>query len=211
MRRSWSRCQTSSIFTSSMSTARSRSRRRGRRAHPWRFLEGRHRAGALAGGSALIGALPALAWPGNKRRRHPELRDARDLESRVPRRSRPMGALTGETRTFAKVVAGTRLLTSPRPCARDERSRIDVRFKVIGNPSSTRPPGGPPASRLSRPGRNITRSGRRRAVAEAWHAAWISDLRRHGGKPYPAPTAFAGGKTKAQILAAVKGTGFIVG
>jgi hypothetical protein len=46
---------------------------------------------------------------------------------------------------------------------------------------------------------------------EAWHAAWIADLRRHGGTPYPAPAAFATGKTKAQILAAVKGTGFIIG
>ena len=35
---------------------------------------------------------------------------------------------------------------------------------------------------------------------EAWHAAWIADLRRHGAKPYPAPLAFAAGKTKAQIL-----------
>lgn len=46
---------------------------------------------------------------------------------------------------------------------------------------------------------------------EAWHAAWIADIRRHGRAPYPAPTAFAGGKSKAEILAAVKGTGIIVG
>ena len=45
---------------------------------------------------------------------------------------------------------------------------------------------------------------------EAWHAAWIADIRRHGANPSPAPTAFAKGKTKAQILAAVKATGFIV-
>jgi hypothetical protein len=46
---------------------------------------------------------------------------------------------------------------------------------------------------------------------EAWHAAWIADIRRHGAQPYPAPTAFAGGKTKAAVLAAVKSTGFITG
>jgi hypothetical protein len=45
---------------------------------------------------------------------------------------------------------------------------------------------------------------------EAWHAAWIADIPRHGGNPTPAPTSFAQGKTKAQILAAVKATGFIV-
>jgi hypothetical protein len=44
-----------------------------------------------------------------------------------------------------------------------------------------------------------------------WHAAWIADLRRHGAKPYPAPMAFAEGKSMATILAAVKGTGFITG
>jgi hypothetical protein len=42
---------------------------------------------------------------------------------------------------------------------------------------------------------------------EARHAGWIRDLNNTSG----APTAFQGAKTKAQILAAVKGTGFIVG
>ena len=45
---------------------------------------------------------------------------------------------------------------------------------------------------------------------EAWHGAWIADLRRHGAEPYPAPAAFASAKTKAQILASVQKTGFIV-
>ncbi len=42
---------------------------------------------------------------------------------------------------------------------------------------------------------------------EARHAGWIRDLNNQSG----APTAFQGAKSKAQILAAVKGTGFIVG
>ena len=46
---------------------------------------------------------------------------------------------------------------------------------------------------------------------EAYHAAWIADIRRHGAAPRPAPAAFAKAKTKAQVLAAVKATGFIVG
>lgn len=48
---------------------------------------------------------------------------------------------------------------------------------------------------------------------EARHAAWIRDINGgfKGGAPLPAPAAFQGSKTKAQILAAVKGTGFIVG
>jgi hypothetical protein len=41
---------------------------------------------------------------------------------------------------------------------------------------------------------------------EARHAGWIRDINGVSG----APTAFQGAKTKNQILAAVKGTGFIV-
>ena len=46
---------------------------------------------------------------------------------------------------------------------------------------------------------------------EARHAAWIRDIKGNGGAPSPAPAAFDKAATKAQILAAVKGTGFIVG
>jgi rubrerythrin len=48
---------------------------------------------------------------------------------------------------------------------------------------------------------------------EARHAAWIRDINGKfmGQPPLPAPSAFQSSKTKAQILAAVKGTGFIVG
>lgn len=44
-------------------------------------------------------------------------------------------------------------------------------------------------------------------AVEARHAGWIRDLNDVSG----APSAFQGPKSKAQILAAVKGTGFIVG
>ena len=48
---------------------------------------------------------------------------------------------------------------------------------------------------------------------EARHAAWIRDINGKftGQQPLPAPAAFQSARTKAQILAAVKGTGFIVG
>ena len=47
---------------------------------------------------------------------------------------------------------------------------------------------------------------------EARHAAWIRDIRLMKTQgTIPAPTAFQGAKTKAQILAAVKGNGFFVG
>ncbi|MBA3842794.1 MAG: ferritin-like domain-containing protein [Actinobacteria bacterium] len=44
-------------------------------------------------------------------------------------------------------------------------------------------------------------------AVEARHAGWIRDINGVTG----APSAFQGPKTKAQILAAVKGTGFITG
>jgi hypothetical protein len=47
---------------------------------------------------------------------------------------------------------------------------------------------------------------------EARHAAWIRDIRLSKQQgTIPAPTAFEGARTKAQILAAVKATGFLVG
>jgi len=49
-------------------------------------------------------------------------------------------------------------------------------------------------------------------AVEARHASWIRDINGgfKGGSPLPAPTAFQGARTKGQILAAVKATGFIV-
>jgi hypothetical protein len=49
---------------------------------------------------------------------------------------------------------------------------------------------------------------------EARHAAWIRDIRFHGGtdsESTPAPGAFEDGFSKTAILAAVKATGYIVG
>ena len=50
-------------------------------------------------------------------------------------------------------------------------------------------------------------------TVEARHAAWIRDINGKftGGAPLPAPSSFQGGRSKAQILAKVKATGFIVG
>jgi hypothetical protein len=47
---------------------------------------------------------------------------------------------------------------------------------------------------------------------EARHASWIRDINSKftGQNPLPAPSSFQAAKTKAQILAAVKATGFIV-
>ena len=47
-------------------------------------------------------------------------------------------------------------------------------------------------------------------TVEARHAAWIREILGNSQSPLPAPASFDSAKSKAQILAAVKGTGFIV-
>ena len=46
---------------------------------------------------------------------------------------------------------------------------------------------------------------------EARHAAWVRNILGHGSAPLPAPAAFDPALTKAQVLKAVTGTGFITG
>ncbi|HEY3612116.1 MAG TPA: ferritin-like domain-containing protein, partial [Gaiellales bacterium] len=46
---------------------------------------------------------------------------------------------------------------------------------------------------------------------EARHAAWVRDILGKGGAPLPAPAAFGPALSKAQVLKAVTGTGFITG
>ena len=134
------------------------------------------------------------------------------------------GALKGETKSFAKVVAG------------HEAAHVAALKSALGSHAVAKPKfdfKGTTANQakfeatsevleytgvsayLGQVGNISSKKVLAAAGAilpvEAWHAAWIADIRRHGGKPYPAPSAFAEGKTKAQILTAVKGTGFIVG
>ena len=134
------------------------------------------------------------------------------------------GALSGETKTFAKVVAGheaahvaalkgalgSAAVAKPKfdfNGTTENQAKFQATSEVLEYTGVS--------AYLGQVG-NITSKKVLGAAGsilpvEAWHAAWIADLRRHGGKPYPAPMAFATGKTMAQILAAVKGTGFIVG
>jgi hypothetical protein len=182
--------------------------------------------GALAGSGAILGALPSLASAA-------ATSDVdilnfaltlEYLESAFYSEAVMKGALSGETKTFAKVVAGheaahvaalkgalgSSAVAKPKfdfQGTTGDQARFQATSEVleytgvsaylgqVGNIKS--------AKVLGAAGSILP--------VEAWHAAWISDLRRHGAKPYPAPMAFATGKTMAQILAAVKGTGFIVG
>ena len=121
------------------------------------------------------------------------------------------GALTGETKAFAKVVAG------------HEAAHVTAIKGTLGAKAVARPKFDFADTTSSQAKFQATsevleytgvsaylgqvghiKSGAVLAAAgsilpvEAWHAAWIAVIRRHGGK------------TMAQILAAVKATGFIV-
>jgi Ferritin-like domain len=182
--------------------------------------------GAVIGGGALLGALPELASA--KASSDTDILNfaltLEYLESAFYGEAVTKGALSGETKTFAKVVAG------------HEAAHVTSLKGALGSSAVAKPKfdfKGTTANQamfqatsevleytgvsayLGQVG-NITSKAVLGAAGsilpvEAWHAAWIADIRRHGAKPYPAPTAFATAKTKAQILAAVQSTGFIVG
>jgi len=183
-------------------------------------------AGALVGGGALLGALPGIASAAASS--DTDILNfaltLEYLEAAFYAEAVSKGALHGETKTFASVVAG------------HEAAHVAALKGALGSSAVAKPKfdfKGTTADQakfqatsevleftgvsayLGQVGNIASKKvlGAAGSIlpVEAWHAAWISDLRRHGGKPYPAPMAFAVGKTKAQILAAVKGTGFIVG
>ena len=186
-------------------------------------------AGALIGGGALMGALPSMASAATAR----STADAdilnyaltlEYLEAAFYNEAVAKGALKGETARFAKVVAshenahvaflksalGTKAVKKPKfdfKGTTGTQSTFQATAEVLEYTGV--------AAYLGQVG-NIKSKAILGAAGsilpiEAYHAAWIADIRRHGVKPYPAPVAFAKGKTKAQILAAVTATGFIVG
>ncbi|MEP6893707.1 MAG: ferritin-like domain-containing protein [Gaiellaceae bacterium] len=183
-------------------------------------------AGAVLGGGALLGALPSVAFA----------RTSSDidilnfaltleyLEAAFYAEAVHKGKLKGETAKFARVVAsheaahvatlkkalGAKAVAKPRfdfKGTTGAQGTFQATAEVLEYTGV--------AAYLGQVGniQSKTVLGAAGAIlpVEAWHAAWIADIRRHGRAPYPAPTAFAGGKSKAEILAAVKGTGFIVG
>jgi hypothetical protein len=182
--------------------------------------------GAVAGGGALLGALPSMAAAATPASDVAILNFALTLEyleSSFYAEASMKGALTGESKTFATVVAGheaahVALLKSALGSSAIAEPKFDFKGTTsnqamflataevleytgvhaylgqVGNIKSK--------AVLSAAGSILP--------VEAWHAAWVADLRRHGAKPYPAPTPFATGLTKAEVLSAVTATGFIV-
>ena len=182
--------------------------------------------GALLGGGALAAALPEGALAGPARSDIAILNFALTLEfleAEFYTEAERRRALSGETARFAQVVG------------RHERAHVAFLQKALGRQAAKKPRfnfKGTTANQgqfqataqtledtgvaayLGQVGniksKKILAAAGSILPVEARHAAWIRDIRGSGNAPSPAPTAFEGAKTKRQILAAVKGTGFIV-
>jgi rubrerythrin len=179
-------------------------------------------AGAVLGSGALMGALPALA--GAASTSDVDILNfaltLEYLEAAFYTEAVSKGALSGEVKKFAQIVAaheqahvgflkgalGAKAVKKPKfnfKGTTSNQAKFQATAQVLEDTGV--------AAYLGQVG-NI-RSKKILAAAgsilpiEARHAGWIREINKVAG----APKAFEAGKTKKQILAAVKKTGFIVG
>jgi hypothetical protein len=182
-------------------------------------------AGALIGGGAFMGALPALAGASTKVA-------ASDvailnyaltleyLEAAFYNAAVKGGALKGDAAKFAKIVrahenAHVAFLKKALGSSAVKQPSFDFKGttmnqgKFLATAQVLEDTG--VAAYLGQVGniKSKTILGAAGSIlpVEARHAGWVRELNHVSG----APAAFEGGKSKAQILSAVKGTGFIVG
>lgn len=179
-------------------------------------------AGTLVGGSAFFGVLPSIASAGVAKSDVAILNFALTLEyleAAFYREAVNKGNFAGKVGTFAKIVAGheqahVAFLKGALGHAAVKKPNFDFKgtttdmAKFQATAQVLEDTG--VAAYLGQVGhiksKKILGAAGSILPVEARHAGWIRDLNNRSG----APSAFQGGKTKAQILAAVKGTGFIV-
>jgi hypothetical protein len=180
-------------------------------------------AGAVLGSSAFFGALPAIASAGVAASDVAILNYALTLEyleAAFYAEAASKGRFTGKVGKFAKIVAqheaahvsflkgalGSAAVKKP---VFDFKGTTTNRAKFVATAQVLEDAG--VAAYLGQVGniksKQILAAAGSILPIEARHAGWIRDINDVPG----APKAFEGAKTKAQILAAVKGTGFIVG
>ena len=180
-------------------------------------------AGALVGSSAFFGALPSIASAGASAGDVAILNFALTLEyleAAFYNEAVSKGRFTGKVGKFATVVAshenahvaflkgalGSAAVKKPKfnfKGTTTNKAKFMATAQVLEDTGV--------AAYLGQVGniqsKKILGAAGSILPIEARHAGWIRDLNNQSG----APKAFEGAKTKAQILAAVTGTGFIVG
>jgi rubrerythrin len=183
--------------------------------------------GAVAGGGALLGALPQLALGASVPKSDIAILNfaltLEYLEAAFYAEAVSKGNFSGETKAFADVVAaheaahvaflrkalGAKAVKKPKFDFKGTTTDV-AKFQATAQALEDTGV----AAYLGQAG-NIKSKAILKAAGsilpvEARHAAWIRDIRGRGQAPVPAPAAFEGARTKAQILAKVKATGFIV-
>jgi rubrerythrin len=186
-------------------------------------------AGAVIGGGAVMGALPSLASAASIPSSDIAILNfaltLEYLEAEFYAQAVAKGSFTGDTNTFARVVAahesahvkflqgalGMKAVKKPSFDFKDtvtDQTKFEATATVLEDTGVQ--------AYLGQVGniknKKILAAAGSILPVEARHAAWIREIRLAKAQgTLPAASAFQGSKTKAQILAAVKGTGFIVG
>jgi hypothetical protein len=180
-------------------------------------------AGAVVAGGAFAGAIPGIASAGVAKSDVAILNFALTLEyleAAFYAEAVAKGNFTGKVGDFAKVVsahesAHVAFLKSALGRAAVKSPKFDFKgtttdqAKFMATAQVLEDTG--VAAYLGQAGniksKKILGAAASIMAVEARHAGWVRDLNNVSG----APAAFQGSKTKGQILAAVTGTGFIVG
>ena len=188
-------------------------------------------AGVLVAGSAFAGAIPSIARgaaiPASDIAILNFALTLEYLEAAFYAEAVASGKLTGETARFASVVAqhegvhvaflkkvlGAKAVAQPKfdfKGTTSDQAKFEATADVLEN-TGVHAYLGQVANIKTKA--VLVGAGRILPI-EARHASWIRDIRFRGGTTSPttpAPAPFEDGFSKAQILAAVKATGFIVG
>lgn len=185
--------------------------------------------GAVAGSGAVLGALPSVASAASVPASDVAILNfALTLEyleaAFYAEAVANQGVFNGETQNFARIVAaheaahvkflkgalGAKAVARPKFDFKDtttDQAKFEATATALEDTGVQAYLG--QVAKIKN--KNILAAAGSILPVEARHAAWIRDIRLMKTEgTIPAPSAFQGSKTKAQILAAVKGTGFIV-
>ncbi len=183
--------------------------------------------GAIVGGGALLGAFPAIASAQVAASDIAILNFAltlEELEAAFYTETTRKGRVLGKPGTFSRVVGaherahvaflrkalGAKAIKKPRFNFKNTTTDVNAFVATAQTLEDT----GVSAYLGQAPlikSKKILAAAGSIATVEGRHAAWIREIRGNSKAPLPAPRAFDAPRSKAQILAAVKGTGFIVG
>jgi rubrerythrin len=185
--------------------------------------------GALIGGSALLGAIPGTAMGAVSKATAGDVDilnfalTLEYLEAAFYAEAVSMGKLSGESKTFAHVVAkdeaahvtflkgalGSKAVKKPKFDFQGTTAKQAAFLKTAMALEDTGVSAYAGAAPMIANKKTLAAALSVHSV-EARHAAWVRQIIGHGGSPSPAPAAFDPARSKAEVLKVVTGTKFIV-